>query len=104
VHTILRAARFGHQAYSGPIGELIDRELRAYIDTGRQLPPNSIPERLLKLLLALQGAVSSTAESTPSTAASPEQILPARYRKGTPLHWEFTPRTETPAPAATRSR
>jgi hypothetical protein len=90
VHTILRAARVGLQAYPGPIGELIDRELRAYVDTGRQLPADSIPERLLTGLLQTQ-------ERAPITVAEVERTLPARYRKGTPLRWELTPRTELPA-------
>jgi hypothetical protein len=86
VHTILRAARFSLQAYPGPIGELIDRELRSYVDTGRQLPAGSIPERLLANLLQTQ-------EPAPSTVAEPEPTLPARYRKGTPLHWDHHPGT-----------
>jgi hypothetical protein len=87
VHTILRAARFGLRAYPGPIGELIDRELRAYIDGGSQLPANSVPERLL-------ASLRQTQEREPSTVAETERTLPARYRKGTPLRWELTPRTE----------
>jgi hypothetical protein len=39
VHAVLRAARFGIRAHPDPIGELIDRELRAYVDGGHQLPP-----------------------------------------------------------------
>jgi hypothetical protein len=88
VHTILGTARFGVRAYPGPVGELIDRELRAYVDTGRQLPPHAIPERLLTTLHQAQ-------EREPATAAEPEATLPVRYRKGTPLHWEPTPRAES---------
>lgn len=81
VHTILRAARVALRAYPGPIGELIDRELRAYGDTGQQLPPRALPERLLTALRTLENGQS----------ADPERTLPARYRPGTPLHWELTP-------------
>jgi hypothetical protein len=44
VHTAVRAARYDLYSYPGPIGELIDRELRAYIDTGHALPPTALPE------------------------------------------------------------
>jgi hypothetical protein len=93
VHTILRAARYSRQAYPGPIGELVDRELRAYVDTGQQLPPTSIPERLLASLRQHQ-------EHAPDT--EPGLTLPARYRKGSPLRWELTPRTEQPPLAGER--
>lgn len=80
VHTALRAARYALHSYPGPIGELIDRELRAYIDTGHELPPTALPERLLTTLIA-------TATSQPAITKDPS--LPARYTRGTPLHWEY---------------
>jgi hypothetical protein len=55
VHAILRASRFGIHAYPGPVGELIERELRAYVDGGRRLPPDSTAERLLAVLLEALG-------------------------------------------------
>jgi hypothetical protein len=85
VHAILRAARFGHEAYPGPIGELIERELTAYVETGRQLPADSGPERLLVVLHLAQEQAGET------TTEEPRYRLPAVYKKGTPLHWELTP-------------
>jgi hypothetical protein len=93
VHTILRAARFAIRAYPGPVGELIERELRAYVDTGRQLPPDARPERLLAILL------QALEEERKAATASPRHTLPARYRKGTPLHWEYTASPAAPAEA-----
>ncbi|MGD9531481.1 hypothetical protein [Pseudonocardia sp.] len=82
VDAVLRAARFGLEAYPGPVGELIDRELRAYVDGGRRLPPDAVPERLLAILL----------HDLEREAAEAKGTLPARYKKGTPLGWEYTPR------------
>jgi hypothetical protein len=79
VHTVLRAARYALRSYPGPIGELIDRELRAYIDTGHELPPTALPERLLATLIA----------AAHRSAASTDPLPPARYMRGTPLHWEY---------------
>jgi hypothetical protein len=87
VHAVLRAARFGIHAYPGPVGELIDHELRAYVDGRRQLPPDAMPERLLAILLQALKHEATTASGT----------LPARYKKGTPLHWEYAPRRTDPA-------
>lgn len=86
VHVILGAIRFGTRAYPGPVGELIERELRAYVENGRQLSSGALPERLLAGLSSEAEALR-THEST-STA----HMLPARYRKGSPLRWEYTPR------------
>lgn len=85
VHAILRAARFGHDAYPAPIGEVIERELTAYVETGRQLPADSSPERLLAVLRLAQEQAGET------TTEEPRYRLPAVYKKGTPLHWELTP-------------
>lgn len=83
VHTALRAARYALSAYPGPIGELIDRELRAYIDSGHELPPTALPERLLTTLIA-------AAAGQPAMTTDPSPPLPpARYKPGTPLHWEY---------------
>lgn len=82
VHTAPRAARYALHSYPGPIGELIDRELRAYIDTGHEAPPTALPERLLTALLA-----TATRQPAITTDPSPPP-LPARYRQGTPLHWD----------------
>ncbi|MGE3289400.1 MAG: hypothetical protein AB7J32_25340 [Pseudonocardia sp.] len=82
VDAVLRAARCGLQTYPGPVGELIDRELRAYVDGGRRLPPDAMPERLPAILL----------HDLEREAAEAKGTLPARYKNGTPLRWEYTPR------------
>lgn len=87
VHAVLRAARFGIHAYPSPVGELIDRELRAYVHGGRQLPPDAMPERLLAILL----------QDRKHGATAADAMLPARYKKGTPLHWEYSARLADPA-------
>lgn len=92
VHAVLGAARHGIRAYPGPVGELIDRELRAYVDTGRQLAVDTLPERLVSLLLEAH-------EGQPAAGAAPERTLPARYRKGSPLHWDYVPGSANTAEA-----
>lgn len=87
VHTALRAARYALHSYPRPIGELIDRELRAYVDTGHELPPAALPQRLLATLVA------AATNQTPITTDPSPPPLPARYAQGTPLHWEYGCRT-----------
>ena len=91
VYSILRVARSAPHVFPGPVGELIAREMRAYIHAGRQLPPDTLPERLLAVLLPIPEAAQAAAISRP------EYALPARYRKGSPLHWDYD---HTPSPAA----
>lgn len=81
VHAILRAARFGADAYPGPVGELIGRALGAYLEGGWQLPPDSMPERLLAVLRPASGHDAGTTTG--------RDRLPAVYRNGTPLHWAY---------------
>lgn len=52
-------------------------------------PPAAMPERLLAILL-------QALEREPAATSGPDRTLPARYRKGTPLHWEL-PRRMNPA-------
>jgi hypothetical protein len=91
VRLIGEAARVGREVYPGPVGELIDRELRAYAETGYRVPDHSLTERLVATLLEQK--------DREPVNANPERSLPARYIKGTPLHWELTPRAELPRPA-----
>ena len=83
-HAALRTARYALRAYSGPIGELIDRELRSYVDSGHAAHPTALPSRLIATLAAAEGREPATAPDRNSTAG-----LPARYRPGSPLHWEY---------------
>jgi hypothetical protein len=92
VHAVLHAARQGIRAYPGPVGELIDRELRGYVDTGRQLALDALPERLVSLLVEAQ-------EGQPAAGVAPARTLPARYRKGSPLHWDYVPSSANTAEA-----
>jgi hypothetical protein len=72
------------RAYSGPIGELIDRELRSYVDSGHAVHPAALPSRLIATLAAAEGREPAVAPGRNSTAG-----LPARYRPGSALHWEY---------------
>jgi hypothetical protein len=85
VHAALRAARYATQAYSGPIGELISRELHDYVAAGYQLAPAALPPRLIA---AIRRAVGS---SEAIRAGRSHGQLPARYRPGSPLHWGHGP-------------
>jgi hypothetical protein len=77
----LRAASYARATYPGPIGELIDRELRGYVGAGQVLPATALASRLIVQLTTAQ-ARDAQSSATPSR-------LPARYRPGTPLHWDY---------------
>jgi hypothetical protein len=83
-HAALRAAAYALHAYPGPIGELIDRELRSYVDSGHAAHPAALPSRLIATLAAAESREPAAAPGRNSAAG-----LPARYRPGSPLHWEY---------------
>jgi hypothetical protein len=80
-HAALRAGRYGALAYPGPVGELINRELRGYVDTGHQLDVPALAPRLIAFLAAQAGEAD--------LPTNPYAHLPARYRPGSPLHWDY---------------
>jgi hypothetical protein len=83
-HAALRAAAYALQAYPGPVGELIDRELRSYVDSGHAAHPAAMPSRLIATLAAAESREPAAAPGRDRTAG-----LPARYRPGSPLQWEY---------------
>jgi hypothetical protein len=82
VHTALRAAGYACAAYPGPIGELIDRELRGYVDSGYAVPTTALAHRLVVQLAAAHDRNRQASSATWSQ-------LPARYRPGSPLQWDY---------------
>jgi hypothetical protein len=80
IHTALKVARYARQTYPGPIGELIENSLHKYVEIGYQLDPAGLEPRLVA---ALDGA----AQAAPSRHGYGH--LPARYRPGSPLHWDY---------------
>jgi hypothetical protein len=84
----LRAARYAVAAYPGPIGELISRELRGYVDAGEQV---QVPALAARLILALER--SETQHPLPSIRGGWGH-LPARYIPGSPLHWRYRTRAD----------
>lgn len=83
-HAALRAAAYALHAYPGPVGELIDRELRSYVDSGHAAHPAALPSRLIATLAAAESREPAAAPGRDNTAG-----LPARYRPGSPLQWEY---------------
>jgi hypothetical protein len=79
IATARRAARAAVADFPEPVGELINRELHGYADAGDRLPARALAPRLVILL-----------ESTdPAEPTMPRpRTLPARYRPGSPLHWD----------------
>lgn len=87
-HTALRAARYARRAYPGPIGEQLERMLCAYVDTGYLAPADALPARLVTVLTDAQAAEAASVEL---------EALPARYRPGSPLRWDYPEKvTESP--------
>jgi hypothetical protein len=82
VHTALCAAGYARAAYPGPIGELIDRELRDYVDSGNAVPTTALAHRLIVQLATAHGR---DRQASPATWSQ----LPARYRPGSPLQWDY---------------
>jgi hypothetical protein len=78
------AAAYALHAYPGPVGELIDRELRSYVDSGHAAHPAALPSRLIATLAAAESREPAAAPGRDRTAG-----LPARYRPGSPLQWEY---------------
>lgn len=79
----LRAARYAVAAYPGPIGELINKELRSYVDAGEQV---RAPALVARLILALQ---RSEAQHPLPPIRSGWWHLPAQYIPGSPMHWRY---------------
>jgi hypothetical protein len=78
-----RAARTAVADFPEPVGELINRELHGYANAGDRLPARALAPRLVTLL-------ESTDHRPPAEPATPRpRILPARYRPGSPLHWDY---------------
>lgn len=46
----LRAARYAEASFSGPVGELIGREIRSYVNAGYVLPWRHIAPRLVSAM------------------------------------------------------
>jgi hypothetical protein len=91
-HAALRAASYALHAYPGPVGALIDRELRSYVDSGHAAHPAALPSRLIATLAAAESREPAATPGRNSTAG-----LPARYRLGSPLHWEYPTSSTSPA-------
>lgn len=53
-HAALRAAHYGARAHPGPVGELIERELHAYVQAGVQLVRPALAPRLIAVLTAAE--------------------------------------------------
>jgi hypothetical protein len=80
-----RAARTAMADFPEPVGELINRELHGYADAGDRLPAQALAPRLVTLI----GARADHEPAAGPTAPRP-RILPARYRPGSPLHWDHS--------------
>ena len=80
IRTALKVARYARQTYPGPIGELIENSLQRYVEIGYQLDPAGLEPRLV-------AAVEAAAQAAPSRDGYGH--LPARYRPGSPLHWDY---------------
>jgi hypothetical protein len=90
----LSAARYAVAAYSGPIGELISRELHSYVDAGvREHVPSLAP----RLILGLERA---EARNPIPEIRHGWAHLPAQYIPGTPMHWRYRDVAEAPLPTA----
>jgi hypothetical protein len=77
-----RAARYAVSANPGPIGDLVDQELKRYIEAGEELHAPALPPRLIAALRA-----SEAQHPLPPTPNW--RHLPAQYIPGTPLHWRY---------------
>lgn len=77
-----RAARYALNAYPGPIGELISRELHRFVEAGEQLSALALPPRLI-------AALRQSEARNPQPPLPNWNHLPARYIPGTPLHWRY---------------
>lgn len=80
--TGLRAARYAEALFSGPVGELIGREIRSYIDAGHVLPWRHIAPRLVS-------AMSSRERRFPCRDADGNNAKPVtlRYIPGSNLRY-----------------
>ena len=56
ISTALRASWYARSAYPGPVGQLIARELTAYVDTNVHAAPCALTRRVLEDVLRLPGA------------------------------------------------
>ena len=79
----LRAARYAVAAYPGPIGELISRELRSYVDAGEQV---HAPALAARLILALQ---RGEAQNPLPSIQNDWRHLPAQYVPGSPMRFRY---------------
>jgi hypothetical protein len=52
----LRAGWYARSAYPGPVGELVARELVAYVDTDVRVTSSALVRRVLEDVLRLPGA------------------------------------------------
>jgi hypothetical protein len=74
VRTALYAGLFARRsAHPGPVGEVVSRELDAYIETDMRLAPSALLRRVLDELLALPGAPRPQPNlAKPTGSARPE--------------------------------
>jgi hypothetical protein len=56
ISTALRAGWYARSAYPGPVGELVARELIAYVDTDVRVTSSALVRRVLEDVLRLPGA------------------------------------------------
>jgi hypothetical protein len=80
----LRAARYAAAAYPGPVGELIDREIRAYVDAGGALSPAALGPRLVS---AMQRA--EIHHPLPPVRSESGHRLAARPVPGSGSRWQY---------------
>lgn len=85
----LRSARYAAAAFPGPVGELISREIRTYVDAGEQLPAYALAPRLV-------------ADMTTWELRNPLPPIPdaaPRYVPGTAMHFRSPTAADEPDPA-----
>jgi hypothetical protein len=80
----LRHARYAAAAYPGVVGELISREIRAYVDAGRQLIPAALAPRLVS---AMQRA--ELEHPRPPVRSDSGHRLAARPVPGSATQWRY---------------
>ncbi|MDT7744652.1 MAG: hypothetical protein QOE59_3730 [Actinomycetota bacterium] len=80
----LRAARYAAAAYPGAVGELISREIRAYVNAGRALSPAALEPRLVS---AMQRA--EIQDPLPPIRSESGHHLAARPVPGRAMQWRY---------------
>ncbi len=79
-----RAARYAAAAHPGAVGELISREIRAYVEAGQALSPVALGPRLVS---AMQRA--ELHDPLPPMRSESGNRLPARPVPGRAMQWRY---------------